>query len=56
MQPYRPNPPKERYSPPQAPGSPSHEKESHIGVDYAAIEAREAADGVLKEYEENQAK
>lgn len=55
MQPYRSIPPRDVYSPP-VPGSPSHEKESHIGIDHAALEAREAADGVLQEYRENQAK
>ena len=56
MQPYQPRTPRQVYSAPAAPDSPSYEKESNIGVDHAALEAREAADAVLKEYEANQAR
>jgi mitofusin len=37
---------------PATPDSPSFEKESHIGSEAAARQVREAADDVLRDYEE----
>jgi mitofusin len=54
MQPYRPF--AAEFTPSHTPQSPSYEKETHIGDDAAARQAREAADGVLRDYEENQAR
>lgn len=57
MQPYRPMTPRAVYSPiPPTPGSPAYEKESHMGNDHAARQQREAADEVLREYEEKQSR
>ncbi|WVQ93330.1 hypothetical protein IAU59_000398 [Kwoniella sp. CBS 9459] len=55
MQPFHPATPQQHrtYShTPATPDSPSIEKESHIGISPDARQAREAADGVLREYEE----
>lgn len=48
--------PRGTYPRSQTPNSPAYEKESHIGNDHAAREAKESADEVLREYEENQAR
>ncbi|OCF31372.1 mitofusin [Kwoniella heveanensis BCC8398] len=55
MQPFHPATPQHHRTYPQAPAtpdSPSIEKESHIGTSPDARQAREAADGVLRDYEE----
>lgn len=56
MQPYRPFTPSASFTPSHTPQSPSYEKETHLGDDLAARQAREAADGVVRDYEENQAR
>lgn len=50
MQPFRPS----TASRPATPDSPRFEKESHIGSELSARQAREAADAVLRDYEEKQ--
>lgn len=52
MQPFRPS----AVSRPATPDSPRFEKESHIGSELSARQAREAADAVLRDYEEKQAR
>ncbi|WVQ81424.1 hypothetical protein IAT38_003548 [Cryptococcus sp. DSM 104549] len=56
MQPFHPHPHTPHSShhlySPATPDSPSIEKESHIGVDANARQAREAADEVVRDYEE----
>ncbi|WVR09165.1 hypothetical protein IAU60_006227 [Kwoniella sp. DSM 27419] len=53
MQPFHPPTPQQyRSYTPASPDSPSIEKESHIGTSPDARQAREAADEVLREYEE----
>ena len=64
MQPYRPYPsssstPASRsgsFTPAHTPQSPSYEKETHLGDDLAARQQREAAERVVRDYEENQAR
>ncbi|WRT68933.1 uncharacterized protein IL334_005915 [Kwoniella shivajii] len=54
MQPFHPPTPQQRRSTylPSTPDSPTVEKESHIGTTPDARQAREAADEVVREYEE----
>jgi mitofusin len=52
MQPYHPPTPRHQYSSPATPDSPAFEKESHIGSEASARQAREAADGVVRDYED----
>ncbi len=54
MQPFHPSTPHQHLSKPTAatPESPLYEKESHIGSESSVTQARIAADGVVREYED----